>query len=86
MVFADSVLREAWRRAGGRCECKRTAHDHYGRCNEQLVWESRGREGHGKWVEHSKSGLYEDSVSDCQILCRNCFTISFQPSKIKIVP
>ena len=86
MAFSDRVLRKAWRSSGGRCECKSTTHDHYGICNVPLVWGNIGREGQGKWQEHSKSGLYEDSVKDCQLLCWGCYTLTFQPSKIKIDP
>ena len=84
MAFSDRVLREAWRRAGGRCECPRTTHDHYGKCNQTLVWRNRNRDGLGGWQEHSKSGQYEDSVKDCQLLCWGCYTLTFQPSKIQI--
>jgi hypothetical protein len=86
MGFNDRVLREAWRRAGGRCECTRTTHDHYGRCNEPLIWKNRDKAGRGGWLERSKSGHYEDAVKDCQILCLDCYTLTYQPSKIKIDP
>jgi hypothetical protein len=86
MTFSDRVLREAWRRAGGRCECRRSTHDHYGTCNEPLVWESKGREGQGKWQAHSRSGLYEDSVKDCQLFCWGCHILTIQPSKIQNAP
>jgi hypothetical protein len=73
MAFSDSTVRQAWTRAGGRCECTRVTHDHDRvRCNKQLVWENRGREGRGAWEAHSISGRHLDSVSDCQILCWNC--------------
>ena len=38
MGFSEEVIERAWRRAGGRCECRRKTHRHsYVRCNKQLV-------------------------------------------------
>jgi len=52
--FPEDVVRRAWARAGGHCECSRKTHGHpYGRCNKELVWENRGREtGRGAWEAH----------------------------------
>jgi len=45
MAFSDEVVAQAWRRASGKCECRRTMHNHsYVRCNKELVWENRGRD------------------------------------------
>jgi hypothetical protein len=45
MAFSDEVVRQAWQRAGGQCECKRITHNHpWIRRNKELVWENRGRE------------------------------------------
>ena len=77
MPFPESVVKEAWKRAGGRCECKRTTHDHYGRCYKQLTWENRGREGRGAWDAHhivSVSSGGTDTLSNCEILCWDCHT------------
>jgi hypothetical protein len=77
MAFLDSIVKRAWQRAGGRCECRRTTHDHYGRCGKALVWVNRDREGRGKWEAHSVSGLHRGSASDCQILCWGCHRSTF---------
>lgn len=52
--FPEDVVRRAWARADGRCECHRKTHEHpYVRCNKELVWENRGREtGRGAWEAH----------------------------------
>jgi hypothetical protein len=76
MGFSVDVVKGAWERAGGRCECRGT-HDHIGRCYRQLVWGNRGRESRGKWEADSVSGLHKDSVSDCQILCWSCHISGF---------
>ena len=39
MAFSDEVVLKAWKRAGGRCQCRRRSHGHsYGRCNKELVF------------------------------------------------
>jgi hypothetical protein len=85
MAFSDGVVWACWKRAGGQyppqssnCECQRVTHDHNSyRCNKQLVWENRGREGRGAWEAHSISGKHLDSMSDCLILCWNCHKLTF---------
>ena len=81
MAFSDEVVRQAWQRAGGKCECKRSTHDHsYVRCNKELVWENRGREGRGKWEAHHRTSVEagrEDTFSNCEILCWDCHSATF---------
>jgi hypothetical protein len=79
--FSDEVVKLAWTRAQGRCECRRETHLHpYIRCNKELVWENRGREGRGAWEAHHKvsvdagGGSY---LSNCEILCWDCHTKTF---------
>lgn len=74
MAFSEETVEEAWKRAGGRCECRRTTHNHsYVRCNKELVWENRGREtGRGAWEAHHRSSIGGDSLSNCEILCWDC--------------
>jgi len=73
MAFSDEVIRQAWQRAGGKCECRRTSHNHpYVRCNKELVWENSGREGRGAWEAHHISASGGDTLSNCEILCWDC--------------
>jgi len=72
MAFPESVVQQAWQRAGGKCECQRTTHGHTGRCNKQLVRENRGREGKGKWEAHHRVRGGGDTLSNCEILCWDC--------------
>ena len=73
MAFPESVVEAAWRRAEGRCQCRRRSHKHrYVRCNKQLVWDNRGREGRGKWEAHHISRTGGDTLSNCEILCWDC--------------
>ena len=71
--FSDTVVEQAWQRSGGNCECTRTTHGHTGRCNKMITKGRRGDRGNiFYWEVRSISGLYKDSASDCQILCREC--------------
>lgn len=78
MGFTDDVVLQAWKRAGGYCECRRDTHDHnYRRCNKQLVWENRGREGQGAWEAHHINSNGPDILSNCEILCWECHIKTF---------
>lgn len=72
MPFSDDVIRQAWQRAGGRCECTRTTHGHPGRCNKVLILENRDREGNGAWEAHHITADGPDTLSNCEILCWDC--------------
>lgn len=73
MAFPQTVVESAWKRSGGCCECRRISHSHPNtRCNKQLVWENRGREGRGKWEAHHINSNGTDTLSNCEILCWDC--------------
>jgi len=78
MAFPDSVVEQAWKRAGGRCECTRVTHAHGStRCNKDLVWANRGREGRGAWEAHHRTAGGGDTLSNCMILCWDCHLRTF---------
>lgn len=74
-MFSEETVRKAWDLAGGKCQCTRESHNHFGRCNKSLVWENRGREGIGAWeanhINRQESGG-GDELSNCEILCWSC--------------
>jgi len=73
MAFSDEVVRRAWSRAKGCCECRRKTHGHpYGRCNKQLVLANNGRTGRGAWEAHHRVRGGSDTLSNCEILCWDC--------------
>ena len=73
MAFSEETISKAWRKAGGRCECRRVSHGHpYIRHNKQLVRKNRGREGYGAWEAHHRSATGGDGLSNCEILCWDC--------------
>jgi len=74
MSFTDQVLQQAWKRAGDRCECRRWTHKHnVMRCNKELILTSRGKEGQGRWEAHRISSTGGDKLSNCEILCVDCY-------------
>ena len=75
--FPDSVVEAAWKRAKGRCECRRTTHDHTIPHGIQLTWGNRGREGKGAWEAHHKVRGGSDTVSNCEILFWDCHKKTF---------
>lgn len=80
MAFSQQTIEQAWRRAGGRCECERRTHAHAGRCSAPLVWTNRGRSGAGACeAKHSvrlESGG-SDALSNCEIMCWSCHRQTF---------
>ena len=73
MAFPDNVIEAAWKRSGGRCECRRKSHNHsYGRCNKTLSFNNRGRTGWGCWEAHHINSNGGDVLSNCEILCWDC--------------
>ena len=79
MPFSDDTVRTCWQIVGGKCECRRTSHQHpSGRCNKELVWENRGRSGRGAWeAHHIDSNPNNDKLTNCQILCWDCHSATF---------
>ena len=74
MSFTDHVLQQAWKRAGGKCECRRWIHHHnVVRCGMELVLANRGKEGQGRWEAHRISRIGGDTLSNCEILCGDCY-------------
>lgn len=80
MKFREEVVRVAWERASGCCECNRNYHAHLEdnkRCKEMLVWEKKDKECEkGAWYAHhiiSSVNGGPDEVSNCEILCYECY-------------
>ncbi|WP_099771524.1 HNH endonuclease [Mesotoga sp. H07.pep.5.3] len=75
-MFPKEIVKQAWERAHGKCECERTSHVHKGRCNKNLVWENRGKDGErGAWEAHHRTAVASggtDTLSNCEILCLEC--------------
>ena len=72
MAFSEDTLKKAFKRAGGRCECDRSAHDwHTRRCTKTFTEGKRGTE----WQAHhhvSVDAKGTDTLENCEILCVCC--------------
>lgn len=72
MTFSDSIVQQAWQRAGGKCECERTSCGHTGKCSKQLTQGFQGWELAGGWEAHHITAGGQDTLSNCEILCQPC--------------
>jgi hypothetical protein len=77
MAFSEEVVKQAWDRAGGKCECSRITHGRDTRCNQVLGWEHRGQGCEGAWEAHHITFAGGDVIDNCEILCRSCRRIAF---------
>ena len=69
MPFSDEMVRAAWKRAAGRCECKRENHGHDGRCRSSLLWTMRGAEEGAGFEARQLTSWGTDVLTNCAILC-----------------
>ena len=77
MRFSEDIVQKAWERSDAYCECTNSFHGHDGRCNRVLLDSKRGdKTSLYGWQAHSISGRYLNSVSDCEILCWDCYSKS----------
>ncbi len=68
MAFPDLIKNQAYIRSGGRCECTRLLHVHFGgRCNAPLT--SYNTEFHHKTAQAVGGN---DGLSNCEALCITC--------------
>jgi len=78
MQSPDEMVKAAWQRAGGICECGRATHDHQGTCGKTLTWSNRGRNwGTETWEAYHRStdaADGPDTLSNYEILCWTCYT------------
>ncbi len=74
MPFSRDVINDAWRRAGGRCECTRSCPEHSGsRCNRNL--DPYNQIPAMRWHAHhrtSEDASGTDTLDNCEILCLRC--------------
>ena len=75
MAFSQTVINEAWARAGGKCECTRQNCPEHStpRCGKVL--DPANQRVGMKWHAHhltAQAAGGSDSLSNCQILCVEC--------------
>ena len=66
-LFSESVIRAAFYRSDGECECMKNNHKHSGRCNSIIIYNMRGMEFPGGWEVYQAD-------SNCRIICIGCYT------------
>ena len=73
MAFSDELVRAAWDRSGGRCECHREGHGHGERCGASLLWSLRGATSTaGGWSAVRRTSWGTDVLANCEIRCAAC--------------
>jgi hypothetical protein len=73
VAFPEDIVRQAWERSGGQCECNRRTHKHfYTPCGKTLKYEKRGDIGEGAWEVRQLKTLDGDTLSNCEIICMEC--------------
>ncbi len=68
MAFPESVKDAAFKRSGGRCECKRSSHsNHTSRCSTTIT-------RHSAEYHHvvSEDAGGPDTLDNCEALCKTC--------------
>jgi len=76
--FSEDIVEEALVRSNEYCECTHIFHEHDGRCNRPLLDNKRGNKvSIFGWQAYSISGRYFNSLSDCKILCWDCYLKSY---------
>lgn len=74
MAFPEEVEEYVWGLSDGKCECRRISHKHPDlRCGRKLAWENRGKDRDGGWEAHHINSTGGDDMSNCEILCWECY-------------
>ena len=73
MAFLEIVVKQAWERSSGLCECRRTTHGHNNRCYKYLKWECRGEQSEDGWEANHIIPGGGDTLENCEILCQDCY-------------
>ena len=73
MAFSEDIVRTAWARSGGVCECTKDGHGNGERCSQSLLWTLRGSDlSAGAWFPARRITWGADVLSNCMILCQAC--------------
>jgi hypothetical protein len=73
-LFSESVIRNAFYRSDGECECTNNYHKHSGRCSSLIIYNMRGMELPGGWEVYRTDADNPPVISNCRIICIDCFT------------
>ncbi len=69
MAISEKILRAAWERSGGRCECRNERHGYGERCSHSLLWNMRGAESAvGAWSPVRRTTWGTDVLANMELL------------------
>ncbi len=82
-IETEQMVREAWLRCGGHCECGDASHGHPVRCGRGLVWSHRGlAPRRGAW--QARLGEGSPSCPGVEVLCWECYLQVVHPLNIPL--
>jgi hypothetical protein len=68
------MVEKLWQRSGGKCECKKAAHNHPGgKCDKVLVKEMLDKDGEGSWKILQVFVSGGENINAYAIYCTECF-------------
>lgn len=73
-AFSADVVKAAFIRSDGECECTESNHNHSGRCNKLITYHMRGMSLPGGWEAYRINDEGPPDVGNCRILCMECYT------------
>ena len=72
-AFSPDVVKAAFIRSDGECECVKSSHNHSGRCNRLMNYHMRGMDLPGGWEAGRINSDRPPEADNCRILCMECF-------------
>ncbi|MDD4335458.1 MAG: hypothetical protein PHY77_07615 [Desulfotomaculaceae bacterium] len=72
-VFSADVVKAAFIRSDGECECTKSNHKHSGRCNNLMIYSMRGMDLPGGWETDRVNSDSPPVAVNCRIICMDCF-------------
>lgn len=74
--FSADVVKAAFIRSDGECECVKNNHNHSGRCNNLITYNMKGMDLPGGWEVYQIDSNKPPVVTNCRIICMECFKSS----------
>lgn len=72
--FSADVVKAAFIRSDGECECTKSNHKHSGRCNNLITYNMRGMDLPGGWEAYKINSECPPIIGNCRIICMDCYT------------
>jgi len=73
--FPEDIVRAAFERCGGQCECELHGCGHKGECPQIFTYEDRATSNQKGWQAHHRKPVKDGglpTLENCQILCVSC--------------